>query len=310
MDQQRAPMKKSTVFLLAILCCIMWGSITPVIKLSYAYFGISSQDVRSLMSFAGIRYIFCGLTGIAFGSVKNRRLLAPKRGSWGMILKLAAVQTLIQQFAFYVSLTHISGISASILGSLNNFFSILIACLVYRQEKLTAKKLLGCALGFLGVILINMTGGRMFSGFSLLGEGMLLVSCITCGASYAMIKEYSAREDVLTLNSYQFLFGGLALLLIGFEPGQNFHSSSFVGYLLFAYMVAMPITAFTIWGALLKLTPVSQLSAFGFINPIAGVILSSVFLREGQDVSAISCVLSLALVSAGIWVANSARAQD
>lgn len=298
-------LNKGLVVVLAICCCVMWGSITPVVKVSYDYFQISTGDIPGLTAFAGVRYILCGLVGIAFGSVKNRSLLRPKKSSWGMILKLALVQTFIQQLSFYISMSHISGINGSILGCLNNFFSIFIACLVFHQEKLTAWKLLGCALGFLGVVCINLNAGSISTNISLAGEGAMLIACITCGASYAMSKQYSPHEDVLVLMAYQFFLGGIALTLVGLAMGGTFHGTSVAGYALFSYMVVMPITAFTIWGTLLKSSQVSQLSAFGFINPITGVILSALFLKESQQVSPIQCILALALVSVGIVVVNS-----
>lgn len=298
-------LNKGLVVLLAVICCIMWGSITPVVKVSYDYFQIAAGDIPALTVFAGIRYILCGLVGIIFGTVKNRCLLRPKNSSWGMILKLALVQTFIQQLSFYISMSHISGINGSILGCLNNFFSILIACLVFHQEKLTARKLLGCALGFLGVVCINLNAGSISTNISLAGEGAMLIACITCGASYAMSKQYSPHEDVLVLMAYQFFLGGIALTLTGFAMGGSFHSTNAEGYLLFSYMVVMPITAFTIWGTLLKSSQVSQLSAFGFINPITGVILSALFLQESQQVSPVQCIVSLLLVCLGILVVNS-----
>ena len=298
-------LNKGLVVLLAVFCCVMWGSITPVVKVSYDYFQISTGDTPALTVFAGIRYILCGLVGIVFGTVKNRRFLRPKSSSWGMIGKLALVQTFIQQLSFYISMSHISGINGSILGCLNNFFSIFIACLVFHQEKLTARKLLGCALGFLGVVCINLNAGSISTSISLAGEGAMLVACITCGASYAMSKQYSPHEDVLVLMAYQFFLGGIALTVAGLAMGGTFHGSTAGGYALFSYMVVMPITAFTIWGTLLKSSQVSQLSAFGFINPITGVILSALFLKESQQVSPIQYILALALVSVGIVVVNS-----
>lgn len=305
MKTQAPALNKSLVCLLAVFCCVLWGSITPVVKVSYAYFQISPGDTPALTVFAGIRYILCGLVGIAFGTAKSKRPLLPKKTSWGMIAMLALVQTFIQQLSFYVSMAHISGINGSILGSLNNFFSIFIACLIFHQEKLTLRKILGCAMGFLGVVLINISGGGFGTEISLAGEGAMLLACISCGASYAMIKEYSPREDMLVLMAYQFLLGGIALTLAGFALGGSVHLSTPAGYALFSYMVVMPITAFTIWGILLKSSRVSQLSAFGFINPITGVILSALFLQENRKISAVQCLISLLLVCLGIYTVNS-----
>lgn len=295
---------RAAVFLPAIFCCILWGSITPVLKLSYSLFHLSTGDIPALTVFAGVRYILCGLIGIGFGTVKNKSLPRPKASSWGMILKLALVQTFLQQLAFYVSMAHISGINGSILGCLNNFFSIFIASLVFHQEHLTFRKLLGCGLGFLGVITINLNKGSLSSQITWAGEGAMLAACIFCGASYAMIKEYTSREDSLVLTAYQFLLGGGMLALTGLLLGGTMPVSDLNGYLLFGYMAVMPITAFTIWGILLKSCSVSRLSVFGFINPITGVILSALLLNEAGSISLIQCLAALTLVSLGIYTVN------
>ena len=64
-------LNKGLVVLLAVFCCVMWGSITPVVKVSYDYFQISTGDTPALTVFAGIRYILSGPVGIAFGRQKS-----------------------------------------------------------------------------------------------------------------------------------------------------------------------------------------------------------------------------------------------
>ena len=46
--------KPSHVFLLAMLCCILWGSAAPFIKWGYQLFNI--EGVPSILMFAGIRF--------------------------------------------------------------------------------------------------------------------------------------------------------------------------------------------------------------------------------------------------------------
>ena len=49
------------VFLLAMLCCFLWGSATPAIKVGYEIFGIDSADTLSIILFAGIRFFLAGI---------------------------------------------------------------------------------------------------------------------------------------------------------------------------------------------------------------------------------------------------------
>ena len=52
---------RKIVFLLASLCCLLWGSAYPAIKNGYALFGIAPGDIPSQLVFAGYRFLFAGL---------------------------------------------------------------------------------------------------------------------------------------------------------------------------------------------------------------------------------------------------------
>ena len=58
------------------------------------------------------------------------------------------------------------------------------------------------------------------------------------------------------------------------------------------------------WGLLLRHNPVSGVAVFGFLNPIIGVILSALLLREQQSASCLQCAAALAMVSIGIITIN------
>lgn len=73
--------------------------------------------------------------------------------------------------SFYIGLAHTAGTKASIIVGANVFIAILTASLIFRQEKLTGEKILGCLVGFAGVVLINMTPGGISMHVSFMGEG-------------------------------------------------------------------------------------------------------------------------------------------
>ena len=59
--------------------------------------------------------------------------------------------------------------------------------------------------------------------------------------------------------------------------------------------------AYTLWGILLKYNPVSKVTVFGFVNPIAGVVLSALLLDEKGALTWVT-LLSLLFVSCGIII--------
>ncbi|MBQ7435437.1 MAG: DMT family transporter [Oscillospiraceae bacterium] len=118
----------------AIAANLLWGSAAPCIKLGYQYFNIAGDDTLSQILFAGVRFTLAGVLTILIGSLLRGRLLLPKRGSGGMILTLAMMQTVIQYTFFYIGLSHAPGYKGSIISPTSTFFALLIAALVFRQE--------------------------------------------------------------------------------------------------------------------------------------------------------------------------------
>ena len=210
------------VFLLAMLSCFLWGSATPSIKTGYEIFSIASSDTWAIIQFAGIRFFLAGILVILFESVKEKKFVKPEKAALPSIVKLGFAQTIIQYFCFYIGLAHTSGVTGTILSGSGGFFSILMACFLFRQEKMTTNKMVGVILGFAGIIIMNISfsSGSMFT-FTLPGEGLVLLSQISYALSGILVKRYSARFNVVMLSGYQFIFGGLVMILVSFIAGAR-----------------------------------------------------------------------------------------
>ena len=114
-------MKKTwVVCLLAMVCCALWGSAFPCIKVGYRLFQIDSADTAAQILFAGCRFTIAGLMVILFGSLLQGQLLKPaERGDFSRIGKICLLQTVIQYFFFYVGLAHTTGVKGSIVEASN-----------------------------------------------------------------------------------------------------------------------------------------------------------------------------------------------
>ena len=146
----------------AIICCILWGSAFPCVKIGYNLFSVDTTHVPSIILFAGLRFTLAGLLVIIFGCIQQKRFLIPKKQNWWRVLLVCCFQAVAQYIFFYIGLANVSGVKGSVLNGLGVFFTILIACFVFRTEKFNLVKLAGCILGFGGVILINLGGDLMF----------------------------------------------------------------------------------------------------------------------------------------------------
>ncbi len=296
-----------TVFALAALCCFLWGSATPAIKIGYQLFSIDSADTSSIIVFAGTRFLLAGILVVLFQSLLRRRFLRPQPKALPAIFALSLTQTAVQYLFFYIGLAHTSGVRGTILSGLGGFLAILAASLLFRYEKLTVAKVLGCTAGFAGIVIMNLSGQNAgpLLDVTLLGEGFMVFSQISSALSSSLIKRYSARFDVVMLSGWQFALGGLLLIAAGLAGGGRIPAPSTpLAFVLLLYMALISAVAYTVWGILLQHNPVSRVTIFNFMTPLFGVLLSAVFLGEWQQAFSPRTLIALVLVCLGIYVVN------
>ena len=87
--------RRKVVFLLASLCCLLWGSAYPAIKNGYALFNIAADDIPSKLVFAGWRFIFAGLVRLTIAAI-GRKTLRLDRRTLGQVSLLGLTQTSLQ----------------------------------------------------------------------------------------------------------------------------------------------------------------------------------------------------------------------
>ena len=171
---------KIVVALVAMLCCALWGSAFPVIKIGYKFFNISGVDTASQILFAGVRFLIAGFLTILLGSIfADKFIVIKKKENFKKIGILAIFQTILQYVFFYVGLAHTTGTKSSVLDSTSVFFAVLISCLIFKMEKLSVNKIIGCIIGFAGVVLINITPGVSLGSFKFNGEGFIIISALS-----------------------------------------------------------------------------------------------------------------------------------
>ena len=309
MNKNKSLLEKPTmVVIVAVLCCLLWGSAFPCIKLGYQLFDIPSGDSSSQILFAGIRFTLAGILVILAGSIMQGKLLKPSKSAIPKVLKLCMFQTVLQYIFFYIGLAHITGVKGSIVNAVNVFFTILVSCLLFRLEKLDRQKLIGCIIGFAGVIIVNL-GGEFDMSFTFLGDGFLMISAFAYALSSVLIKIYGKDENPVMLSGYQFTAGGVIMILAGLAMGGRLNAVTFQGMLLLLYMAFISAGAYTLWSLLLKYNPVSKVAVFGFCTPIFGVILSAVILGESTSFQ-LKTLVALMFVCVGIIIVNYKKKQE
>ncbi len=287
---------------LALLCCALWGSATPFIKIGYELM-LPERELSSTILFAGIRFAAAGVLTVAIFSIARRRVLYPKPCNIPRVLTVGVFQTVIQYIFFYVGLSNTSGVKGTVASGSTAFFTVLISALIFRQEKLTPKKVIACIVGFAGIIVINIKG--LDFGMNLTGDGFVIFSAIAYAISSCLMKRFSKHEDPVTISGYQFIFGGTVMIIIGSAMGGKINISSISALLVLLYLSALSAIAYSVWGMLLKHNHVSKVAVFSFSTPVFGVILSELMLTsEDNRISYLSLAITLVLICTGIFLLN------
>lgn len=295
-----------SVCIFAVLCCALWGSAFPCIKIGYSLFGIQSADWASQILFAGIRFTLAGVMTVAFASCLGKRLLLPEKTSVPKICVLALFQTALQYIFFYIGLAHTQGTKASVINSVSVFFSVIISAVMFRQDRLTLKKAVGCVIGFAGVVIINYaSSGVKGFAFALTGEGFIVLSSLSYALSCVFMKKFSRSDNTVMLSGYQFILGGLVMTAAGVAFGGKISQPSAKGAVLVLYLAFVSAAAYTLWSLLLSRNDVSSVAVYGFMTPVFGCLLSAVILKEELAQTALQTIISLILVCVGIYLVNS-----
>lgn len=291
---------------LASVACILWGSALPVIRLGYQVLSISSSDTGSLLLFAGTRFFFAGLAVTLVHALVNpaaRRL--PNREELGLAAELSFFQTFGQYLCTYIGTAHATGVSSSLCQGVSVFVALLVSSLIFHMERLTVRKAIGCIVGFGGVAL--SAGDIASAGFSLEGEGMVVLATVMAAMSTVLMARHSQDHSPVLLCGWQFMIGGIGLAAVGLALGGHVAFLEHpTGLLVLAWLVMVSAVAYGVWSMLLRDNDVSRVAIFEFEIPVFGVLLSLLLLGPEGTTVGLATVGSLILVAAGIYVVERA----
>lgn len=294
--------RQKLVLALAVVTTFLWGSAFPCIKIGYVLFRIEDADLYSKILFAGYRFALAGFLVLLSALPVNKRLPLPQKNELKGILLLGLVQTTLQYAFFYIGLAGTTSVKSSILYSANTFIAVLLAHFFCQNERIDLRKGMGCLAGFAGVVVINFNGDQIGGGFSVMGEGMILLAATSFGAGALISKKTAQEGNVISMTGYQLLFGGFVLVLVGLAGKGHLSLQSVGGLWMLAYLALLSAVSFTIWTILLKYNEVGKITIYNFLIPIFGVILSAAFLRE--SILELRILIALLLVCAGILIIN------
>ena len=288
------------VVVFALTAAIAWGWAYPLIKLGFDEWHITQDMTGSKILFAGVRFAISGLIILAIGRTARKSFRMENSRDWLYIVAFALINTTLHYTFFYIGLSHSEGARAAILNSLGTFILVLLACMVFKSDRLTSNKIVGCIIGFAGILALNIGGGE--SGrFTIMGDGMIILNALCSAFAGLMTRGLSQRIDIFVGTGYSLAIGGIMLIIPGILFGGTLPVITFNGIIILTLLICISALGFTLYNKLLSCNPVGKVAIFNSLIPIVGALTSCLCLNEPFYWK---YLLAAILATTGIYVIN------
>jgi drug/metabolite transporter (DMT)-like permease len=275
---------------------VLWGSAWPFVKIALGE--IPPWTFRTLC------VVLSACCLLALAKARGLKLSFPTKQLKPLILVSLLNVTGWNLLSAY-GISYMNAGRAVIIGFTMPVWASILGIFILK-ERLSLRRVLGLALGMLGLaILLGPDVKAMGSGP--LGPAFMLGSAVSWAAGTVLVKYFRWTTQPALLTAWLFVLGGIPVVLGAWvlEPSTAIFRLSLKGALAAAYvsMFCMPI-GWWAWFKVVALLP-SGTAALGTIAaPVVGVFSSALVLREPigfQEIAALFCVvLALAIVLIGL----------
>lgn len=290
-------MSRRKTVLLTLFVMLLWGSLFPVIKLSYGVYGIKTTG--SILYFAGVRFTVCGIIITAYAFLRDRKSFSVVKSAAVPIL-LSGVFAIILHYGFtYTGLKFTDSSKTAILKQIGVLFYVCFSFLFFKDDKVSAKKIIAAIMGFLGIIAINADGRKI----SFNTGDILIVSASFCTVfSNVISKKVFKVAEPITATGISQLFGGAVLLVCGKILGGSLSIPFGGSFFLMAYILIASVLSYSVWFTVVKSASLSKLFIIKFAEPVFACVFSALIL--GENIFKIQYPVSFLLIAGGIYISN------
>ena len=297
------------VALLAFTAAFSWGWAFPLVKLGFAEYCITQDMTASKMLFAGLRFGLAGIIILLIAATTGRSFsyknTAPK-GSFSnalFLLLFALMNTTLHYACFYIGLSYSQGARAAILNSMSVFTLVILACIFFKSDKMTYRKMLGCVVGFAGILTLNM-GNQESGAFTLLGDGLIILNAL-CGAFAGLLtRGVNKRIDVFVGTGYSLAVGGFLLIIPSLLMGATLPHITLWGVCILALLVGISTIGFALYNKLLTCNPIGKVAIWNSLIPVVGALTSCICLHETFYAK---YIWAAGLATIGIYIINKGK---
>ena len=289
---------KKTMLIKALFVMLLWGSLIPMVKLSYKAMNINTASPASILMFAGIRFAICGAVITAYSALKKERLCLHIFKSLLPVAMMGLFSVVLHYACTYIGLTITDSSKAAILKQTGALFYICFSFLFIKDETFEIRKLAGALVGFLGIVVINAGQGGAFSA----GDALILCASICTVASNLFSKQAMKANSSTLATGVSQLFGGAVLMVAAALMGGEMPVFSLAALPLFGYICIASIVSYCMWFAIVKNDELSGLFIIKFSEPVFAAIFGALLLHE--DILKWQYGAAFVLISLGILMSH------
>lgn len=249
----------------------------------------------------GLRLAFAGLFMLPVYWWEGRTV----EGRWTRqdlpaLLAVGVLGLALNQVFFVAGLSRTSVAHSALLVGMSPVVVLLLASLC-GMERLTLRKAAGMLIALAGVAILKAFE-EAGHGPTWTGDILILCNVLAFAGFTVFGKQITKRHTTITVNTFGYVGGALAMLPAMAWEGRNFSFTavSAGGWISMLYMALFPsVIAYLIYYYVLGRIPASRASAFTYLQPVIAMLLGVVILGEHLT-SAI--VAGGIVIFAGVWL--------
>ncbi len=262
-----------SAYLAWVTVCLLWGT-------TYLAIRVAIETLPPFLMTA-VRWISAGSILLIALKIRGERIPGPRE--WpGLTVLGILLMGFGNGLVVWAEQTIPSGLTAVLVAGVP-FWMVGVERLLGARTPLTARRLIGLAIGFAGIVLLvwpdlELNGGTGFLFAVLATQGACLGWAI--GSIYS--RHRGSHENVLAMAAMQMLLGGLCILVVALmlgerpSPDASWRSIAAVLHLI----VVGSVIGFSAYAYALKHLPVATVSLYAYVNPVIAVALGTLILGE------------------------------
>ncbi|SEQ64294.1 DMT family transporter [Piscibacillus halophilus] len=285
------------IYILLLLVMLMWGLNVSALKTL-----VDAIDPMLLTSFriftAGVAVLIaCGIMGI---------LRWPYKHEWLTIFSIAIFNVILHHIFIAVGLEMTTGVNASLILGLTPLVTMMMAVVFLRQH-VTWLRVVGFILGFLGVVVANMSGAGGLGAITI-GDFIVFLGILVQGFSFVMISKLKPTFDPRLATGYMMVIGSVFIFIISQAFGSEVQEiTSLLDWklalvFLFSAIMATAFGHMTYNFATKQVGP-AETAIFINLNTLFAIIGSAVFLNE---VITMNHLAGFVLILFGVFIGTGA----